>query len=718
MTEFNPGSSKRRLEPGLTKICKLKMRDSEGNVIEHDLYYGNVIYMNNLACSVKTELYEAKLSAFLKSSIGMDFERPTTDDIKDAYKEARRPDILAQHKSKSGVITEKKHEKKTDKSSLMNIVKGNMFTPEMEKKKREEDANKGKTNGDGLSLNRLVDEQLKVEHQKQQIEDEKKRLEQERLDSMKAKKELESEMERHAQMVQEEKERLEAKKEEEQKASEKIAEIQKQNEEQLSVIEEQRKKLVEEKASLAAEQEKMAAERIRHQALIDSLPALEKKKDELIEKEKRVHLAEQSILNQKKECDRLVEEATNEKNRLRTEFDNLNEEKNEFEEQRKKLVEEKTSLAAEQEKMAAERIRHQALIDSLPALEKKKDELIEKEKRVHLAEQSVLNQKKECDRLVEEATNEKNRLRTESDNLNEEKNEFEEQKQKLLNEINTFETEKKEKGEELNSAFERLNEEKKQFEQSKKDYAKKARLEEINAKAKKNYTARMSTAVGITTASVLGCAFMGLSLYGIIPGMNPAAKAGSSVLNVVSMKNNVNAGDVITAEDIEMVAITADQYSSMTGGKVLKADGTSVDNYVVLWNNVNDVIGSYATDNLGQGEYLMTAEYSELKDGDAYVTMILDGVETKIPVSVTTAGTSSVKFYAIVTTADENGESRNLAIDMGALALEGRSLVDAIDSDGKSVIDEITSDKQGTTETTPDDEPESMPESGETTEEK
>ena len=596
------------------------MRDSEGNAIEYDLYYGNVIYMNNMACSVKPELYDAKLSAFLKSPLGLDFERPTTDDIKDAYKDARRPDILALHRNTSGVVVDKKEEKKTDAGSLMNIVKGKMFTPEMERKKREEDAKKGKASGDGITLNRLVDEQLKVEHQKKQIEDAKKHLEQERLDSLRTKKELEDERERHAQMIQEENERLETKKLEDQRVAEKAEELKKLNEEQLNAIEEKRKKMEEEKAFLQSEQERMAVEREKHQALLDSVPELEKRRNEVEERERQVELATQRYFADKQECDRLVEETNAEKQKIQEQYQTLLEKKNVIETHEQKLKEDKDA----------------------------------------------------------------------------------------------FENEKKAKGEELNSAFERLNEEKKQFEKAKKDHAKEVRLQEKNAKAKKNYTARMSTAVGITTASVLGCAFMGLSLYGVIPGMNPAAKAGASVLNVVSMKNDVNAGEVITAEDIEMVAITADQYAEKTGGKVLKADGTSEDNYVVLWNNANDVIGSYATDNLGKGEYLMSAEYSELKDGDAYVTMILDGVETKIPVSVTTAGTSSVKFYAIVTTADETGESRNLAIDMGALALEGRSLVDAVDSNGMSVIDDISSDKQETTETTPEKESENMPENTET----
>ena len=597
MTEFNPSKAKRRLEPGITKLCKVKLRDAEGNLTEHDLYYGNIIFMNNLTFQVKPEMYNAKLSAFLKSPIGKDFERPTTDDIEEAFRLARRPDIVASHKDKTVVKVATAKKEKTSEDDLMAMVRKNTVTPEMEAKEREALAKQAKVDEKGgISLNRLVDEQLKIEHERQEIENEKKRLESERIESERVKAE-----------VHEAREQLVTQQQATAETTERVNEQSKYNEEKLKEIEAREQALAAEQETLREEQETLREEQKKfddikgyHQSLLIEISDLERRKASLLDYEQNLKDTEAKNAAEKEECERLLKEAIEKKQSVQSEYETLEEKKNEISANEIKLKEELEALEADK---------------------------------------------------------------------------------------TAYEAERQEQEKNLSSEYDKLNEEKKKFDQDIKDREKELLGKIRNETAKKNYTAITSVAVGLTTASILGCVFMGLCMYGVIPGMNPAMKADSSVLNVVSMKNEVNAGDVITAEDIEMVAVTADQYASMATGKVLKADGTSEDNYAVLWSNANNVIGSYATDNIGKGEYLMSSEYGELKSGDAYVTMVIDGVETKIPVGVTTAGTS--KFYAIVTTTDEAGESRNLAVDMGALSLEGRTLVDAVDSNGVSVIENM-----------------------------
>ncbi len=200
----------------------------------------------------------------------------------------------------------------------------------------------------------------------------------------------------------------------------------------------------------------------------------------------------------------------------------------------------------------------------------------------------------------------------------------------------------------------------------------------------KAYTIKMMTMVGITVASILVAVFAFLCLYGVIPNMNPALS--SAEKKVIHLVSDVKAGEVITKDDVESVMITTEQYDEISGKNVIKADGTTMSDSIVLYDNISDVVGKFATDNLTAGDYLMVSDYSELAEGESVITMNIDGTETTIPINVTTAGKSSINLYAIVTTTLEDGTKKNLALNMGTFSLEGRTLEDVLNSDGKSVI--------------------------------
>lgn len=200
----------------------------------------------------------------------------------------------------------------------------------------------------------------------------------------------------------------------------------------------------------------------------------------------------------------------------------------------------------------------------------------------------------------------------------------------------------------------------------------------------KAYTIKMMTMVGITVASFLVTVFAFLCLYGVIPNMNPALS--SVEKKVIHLVSDVKAGEVITKDDVESVMITTEQYDELSGKNVIKADGTTMRDSIVLYDNISDVVGKYATDNLTAGDYLMVSDYNELAEGESVITMNIDGTETTIPINVTTAGKSSINLYAIVTTTLEDGTKKNLALNMGTFSLEGRTLEDVLNSDGKSVI--------------------------------
>ncbi len=219
----------------------------------------------------------------------------------------------------------------------------------------------------------------------------------------------------------------------------------------------------------------------------------------------------------------------------------------------------------------------------------------------------------------------------------------------------------------------------------------------------KAYTIKMATMVGITVASVLVAVFAFLCLYGVIPSMNPALS--TTEKKVIHLVSDVQAGEVITKDDVESVMITTEQYNDMSGKNVIKADGTTMNDSVVLYDNISDVVGKYATDNLTAGDYLMASDYSDMAEGDTVITMNVDGTETTIPINVTTAGKSSINLYAIVTTTLEDGTKKNLALNMGTFSLEGRTLEDVLNSDGKSVIGDLLNQSESKQEDTKAEEP-------------
>ncbi len=219
----------------------------------------------------------------------------------------------------------------------------------------------------------------------------------------------------------------------------------------------------------------------------------------------------------------------------------------------------------------------------------------------------------------------------------------------------------------------------------------------------KAYTIKMATMVGITVASILVAVFAFLCLYGVIPSMNPALS--TTEKKVIHLVSDVQAGEVITKDDVESVMITTEQYNDMSGKNVIKADGTTMNDSVVLYDNISDVVGKYATDNLTAGDYLMASDYSDMAEGDTVITMNVDGTETTIPINVTTAGKSSINLYAIVTTTLEDGTKKNLALNMGTFSLEGRTLEDVLNSDGKSVIGDLLNQSESKQEDTKAEEP-------------
>lgn len=190
----------------------------------------------------------------------------------------------------------------------------------------------------------------------------------------------------------------------------------------------------------------------------------------------------------------------------------------------------------------------------------------------------------------------------------------------------------------------------------------------------------MTVLIALAVISIAGNVYLFKQLY--------AASAKPDTLDVVQVTGSVNAGDVLSEDNITKVSITEDEYAEMSGKSVIKADGTTEEEKPLLWNNREQAVGKYATENLKDGDTLLTSDYSAVTSDSSVISMDLNGQTVKVPVNVTTAGNSDIHLYAIITTTDNDGNTRNAAVDLGQFKLEGRTLSDILNSEGQSKLEE------------------------------
>lgn len=190
----------------------------------------------------------------------------------------------------------------------------------------------------------------------------------------------------------------------------------------------------------------------------------------------------------------------------------------------------------------------------------------------------------------------------------------------------------------------------------------------------------MTVLIALVVISIAGNVYLFKQLY--------AANAKPDTLDVVQVTGSVNAGDVLSEDSIAKVSITEEEYEKLSGKSVIKSDGTTEDEKPLLWDNREQAVGKYATENLKDGDTLLTSDYSAVTSDSSFISMDLNGQTVKVPVNVTTAGNSDIHLYAIITTTDDDGNTRNAAVDLGQFKLEGRTLSDILNSEGESKLEE------------------------------
>lgn len=163
--------TKKELQPGITKICVIRQKNKKGEIEEYNLFYGNAVYINDKPLCVKDDLYYGKLQEFLESDEGKKYKVPNQTELAKAYNEARDPKLVEMHRDKpqeQGPVMNAK--------SLMNDFKNAEYNPASNSnpvnQKKKAEASKAKE----LSLNNLVDEKLKLEARKKDLDAKDKEL--------------------------------------------------------------------------------------------------------------------------------------------------------------------------------------------------------------------------------------------------------------------------------------------------------------------------------------------------------------------------------------------------------------------------------------------------------------------------------------------------------------------------------------------------------------
>lgn len=339
MTELN----RKKLEPGITKIGIISPKSKDGSISEYNLYFGNAVYKDNKVLGVHENVYMEKVKKFLDSEEGKDYEKPTDEEIKIAFSLARTPEIKAKHAAVPTVkesIVSKEELLKDINNSGVTVTEKNLEEPvntTLENKNSEE-------SNDGLSLDRLVDEQMKIEAQKNHIESERERLEREKQEGLEALKKLQEEIARKTQLIEENNKHLEDTKAEYQHITDNIENQKAADTQKKAEMEMKEQEFAKEKAAIDAERNKLKEEREAHAAVLAQAKKIEEERTDLNNKWIEVRAAAEKNIQNNAKYEELVRDVNNQKAKLNEKANELETKTKELEEKAKSYAEEKESL--------------------------------------------------------------------------------------------------------------------------------------------------------------------------------------------------------------------------------------------------------------------------------------------------------------------------------------------------------------------------------------
>lgn len=443
-----------------------------------------------------------------------------------------------------------------------------------------------------------------------------------------------------------------------------------------------------------------------------------------IEAEK-ARVEQEKALEKEREAKRLAEE----EQRLREEERQFEEEQKRIaeEEQKKKEEEEQRRLQLEAEQKAEEeriaKLKKEAEERAAEEERKKREEEERKAEEERLRLEAEQKAEEERKRLEAEQKAEEERKQQEADRKAEEKRKKEEaakqkelEKQQAAEEKKKAAEEKKRAAEEKKAADSKAKQEaadakKKAAEEKKrlKEEAKAAKKAEKESSepdlpevaALKRKTRALTGVIALLVILILGGGYYVYSNNGFTPvaGNNNQAEQPDESADVkdeyvvAKLAKDVPMSQAITADDVTGVIVSSEQYNKYNSQTYIASDGSSKYMNLILYDDVNDVIGKYAAADLKEGDLLYDTNVSNqhVVAEKTYVDATINGEDGTYEVDADSLkGNTDIKIVAVITT--DGGEP--VQVLLSRMTLQDRSLENIFNAAGQDILEQLANPAQ------------------------
>lgn len=443
-----------------------------------------------------------------------------------------------------------------------------------------------------------------------------------------------------------------------------------------------------------------------------------------IEAEK-ARVEQEKALEKEREAKRLAEE----EQRLREEERQFEEEQKRIaeEEQKKKEEEEQRRLQLEAEQKAEEeriaKLKKEAEERAAEEERKKREEEERKAEEERLRLEAEQKAEEERKRLEAEQKAEEERKQQEADRKAEEKRKKEEaakqkelEKQQAAEEKKKAAEEKKRAAEEKKAADSKAKQEaadakKKAAEEKKrlKEEAKAAKKAEKESSepdlpevaALKRKTRALTGVIALLVILILGGGYYVYSNNGFTPvaGNNNQEEQPDESADVkdeyvvAKLAKDVPMSQAITEDDVTGVIVSSEQYNKYNSQTYIASDGSSKYMNLILYDDVNDVIGKYAAADLKEGDLLYDTNVSNqhVVAEKTYVDATINGEDGTYEVDADSLkGNTDIKIVAVITT--DGGEP--VQVLLSRMTLQDRSLENIFNAAGQDILEQLANPAQ------------------------
>lgn len=396
------------------------------------------------------------------------------------------------------------------------------------------------------------------------------------------------------------------------------------------------------------------------------------------EKEYAIRLKEIEAEKARVEQEKALEKEREAK-RLAEEEQRLREEERQFEEEQKRIAEE------EQKKKEEEEQRRLQLEAEQKAEEERK--------------QQEADRKAEEKRKKEEAAKQKE---LEKQQAAEEKKKAAEEKKRAAEEKKAADAKAKQ---EAADAKKKAAEEKKRLKEEAKA-AKKAEKESSEpdlpeVAALKRKTRALTGVIALLVILILGGGYYVYSNNGFTPvaGNNNQAEQPDESADVkdeyvvAKLAKDVPMSQAITADDVTGVIVSSEQYNKYNSQTYIASDGSSKYMNLILYDDVNDVIGKYAAADLKEGDLLYDTNVSNqhVVAEKTYVDATINGEDGTYEVDADSLkGNTDIKIVAVITT--DGGEP--VQVLLSRMTLQDRSLENIFNAAGQDILEQLANPAQ------------------------